>query len=298
VSLKQSLIVSALKRAGWRSGRRALEQGFPASGDGAAPEHDTMAEMGFLDHLEELRFTIFKAGGAVVATSVVVAFFRRWIIDSVLLGPAKADFFMYRWLGIEAQTLALQNRDIYGQMLADWGTVLAVGLILGSPFVVYYIWKFVEPGLYRDEKRGLRFAAAFATFFFMVGIVFGYCILTPFGLQFFAHYQISEQVVNDFDITRYFSMITWWSFGSGLLFELPVVVYFLARIGLLTDTLMRRYWRQAFIGILVLAAFVTPPEPFSMILVSIPLVGLYELSILIARVVGRRRQRELDAALS
>src|SRR5690606_3279107 len=262
---------------------KALERGLQTSGDGAPPEPGDMAEMGFLEHLEELRWTIFKAGGAVVATSIVVAFFRRWIIDVVLLGPAKADFFMYRWLGIEARTLSLQNRDIYGQMFADWGTVLAVGLIIGSPFIVYYVWKFVEPGLYKEEKRGLRFAAAFATIFFVIGILFGYCILTPFALQFFAHYQISDQVVNDFDITRYFAMITWWSFGSGLLFELPVVVYFLARVGLVTDTLMRKYWRQAFIGILVLAAFITPPEPFSMILVSIPLVGLYELSILIAR---------------
>ncbi len=257
-----------------------------------------MAEMGFLEHLEDLRWTLIKAGGGVVGAAVVAAFFRGWIIDTLLLGPAKPDFFMYRLLGIEAELLDLQNRTITGQFFADWGTVLAVGLILGSPIVVYFLWKFIEPGLYSSEKKGLRFAAVFATLFFMIGIAFGYCIVTPFALQFFANYSISAQVANDFDITRYFSMVTWWSFGSGILFELPVIVYFLARVGILTDRIMRDYRRYALIVIMVLAAFFTPPDPLSMVLVAIPLLGLYQLSIGIARVVGKRRQRDIDAALA
>jgi sec-independent protein translocase protein TatC len=123
-------------------------------------------------------------------------------------------------------------------------------------------------------------------------------ILTPIALQFFAHYSISDQVINDFDITRYFSMITWWAFGAGILFELPVVVYFLASIGILTDTLMKNYRRYALIIILILAAFFTPPDPLSMIIVAVPMILLYQFSIWIAKVVGRRREREMEEALS
>lgn len=290
MGLKQTLFKSALKR----TGRKALGTVASRSSNGQGE----MAEMGFLEHLEDLRWTLIKAGGGVVGAAVVAAFFRGWIIDTLLLGPAKPDFFMYRLLGIEAELLDLQNRTITGQFFADWGTVLAVGLILGSPIVVYFLWKFIEPGLYSSEKKGLRFAAVFATLFFMIGIAFGYCIVTPFALQFFANYSISAQVANDFDITRYFSMVTWWSFGSGILFELPVIVYFLARVGILTDRIMRDYRRYALIVIMVLAAFFTPPDPLSMVLVAIPLLGLYQLSIGIARVVGKRRQRDIDAALA
>lgn len=299
MSLSRSLIVKAIKRTGRKVAGKGVSNALAAAvpaGDGAPAEE--LGEMGFLDHLEELRWTFFKAGGGVLVAAIVAAFFREWIIDSVLLGPAKPDFFMYKLLGMEAQELSLQNRTIPGQFFVDWGTVLAVGLIMGSPIVVYFFWKFVEPGLYASEKKGLRFAAVFATFFFILGIAFGYCIVTPFALQFFAGYSISEQVVNDFDITKYFSMVTWWSFGAGILFELPVIVYFLARIGLLTDKLMVQYRRYALIVILVLSAFFTPPDPLSMILVAIPLLGLYQMSIGIARIVGRRRQREIDAALA
>jgi len=254
-----------------------------------------LAEMGFLDHLEALRWTVFKAAGGVLVTTVFAAFFKRWIIDTVLLGPSRPDFFMYRLMGMETEVIAFQNRTIPGQFFVDWGTVLAVGMILGSPVVVYYIWKFIEPGLYRSEKRGLRFASVFATFFFILGLAFGYCIITPFALQFFANYQISPQVVNDFDITKYFSMITWWAFGAAILFELPVIVYFLARVGLLTEHLMIKYRRFAIIGILVMAALFTPPDPLSMFLVAIPLFGLYQLSIRIARHASRRHQAEIDA---
>lgn len=306
MGLSRSLIVSAIKRSGRKAIGKAtlghLGDGASGSGDDAggrdAKRSEEMAEMGFLDHLEELRWTFFKAGGGVVAAAVVAAFFRKWIIDTVLLGPAKPDFFMYRLLGVEAQQLDLQNRTITGQFFADWGTVLAVGLVMGSPIVVYSFWKFIEPGLYSSEKKGLRFAAMFATLFFMIGIAFGYCIITPFALQFFANYSISAQVVNDFDITKYFSMVTWWSFGAGILFELPVIVYFLARVGILTDRLMRQYRRYALIVIMILAAFFTPPDPLSMILVAVPLLGLYQMSIGIARIVGKRRQREIDRALA
>lgn len=290
--------------------RRAAAR--PTSGESAAlPPPDTMpdaatpgsgteplAEMPFLDHLEELRWALIKGGLSVLVTTISAAFFSRWIIDEVLLGPAEPDFFVYQILGIDATKLDLLNRTVTGQFFAHWGTVFAVGLIAGSPFVVYFLWRFIEPGLYRAEKRGLRFAAVAATFFFALGIAFGYCVITPFALQFFSSYVISEQILNQFDITRYFSLVTTWAFGAGILFEMPVVVYFLSRVGLLTPEIMRKYRKYALIVVMILGALFTPPDPLSMFLVAVPLFMLYQFSIFISGAVFRRRQRELDRALA
>lgn len=254
---------------------------------------EELAEMSFLDHLEDLRWTLIKGGIGVLATTIAAAFFGTWIIEVLLLGPAKPDFFMYQWLGIEADLLQLQNRTLPGQFFVHWGTIFSVGLVLGSPIFIYYLWKFIEPGLYQSEKKGLRFAAVFATFFFMLGILFGYCILTPFAVQFFSTYQISELVVNDIDITKYFSMVITWCFGSAVLFELPVVIYFLSKIGMLTPKVMRKYRRYALIVILALGALFTPPDPFSMFVVAIPLVLLYEVSIGISGIVARKYERTI-----
>ncbi len=270
----------------------------PASqGDGAAQEAAAPApvpgEMSFLDHLEELRWTIFKALGGVALMVFVCVFFRRWIIREVLLGPTSPDFFMYRVLGLSAEPIQLLNRTITGQFFADLGTIIVVGLIAGSPIVVYVLWQFIEPALYPHEKSGLRFASVFATFFFILGIAFGYLILTPLALQFFQGYSLSAQIVNQFDITKYFSMVTFWALGTGILFELPVAIYFLTKLGITTPAALRTYRKYALLAILVLAAFFTPPDPISQIIVAVPLLLLYEFSIFVAAYSERRRRKAL-----
>ena len=264
------------------------------SGDGAPalPSDGVAAEMGFLDHLEELRWRIFKALGAVLVCSAACLLFADWVIDSLLMAPTRPGFFMYEVFKVEATELVLQNRTITGQFFAYFGTVLAVGLLLSTPVVLYQVWAFVEPGLYKHEKEGLRFIAAFATFFFVLGVAFGYLILTPLALQFFANFQISDQIINEFDITRYFSMVLMWTFGAGALFELPVVVYFLARLGVVTVQKLRAARKYALIVILIIAAFFTPPDPLSQFIMAVPLLGLYECSIGITAVVERKRRRE------
>lgn len=249
--------------------------------------------MPFLDHLEELRWTLIKAGAGVLTTTILCAFFSEWIVDRVLIGPTRPGFFMYSLLGLEPSELNLLNRTITGQFFADIGTIIVVGLIVGSPIAVYYIWKFVEPALYPQEKSGMRFASVFATTFFLVGIAFGYLILTPLALQFFAQYTLSPQIENHFDIMTYFSMVSFWTLGTGLLFELPVVIYFLAKVGLVTPEAMRAYRKYALLVVLGVGAFLTPPDPISQIIVAVPLLGLYEGSIYIAAWVTRRRRREL-----
>jgi sec-independent protein translocase protein TatC len=263
-------------------------------GDGAAaPPPDEQGVMSFLDHLEELRWTLIKAGAGVLTTTILCAVFSEWIVDRVLIGPTRPSFFMYSVLGIQPAELNLLNRTITGQFFADIGTIIVVGLVAGSPVVVYFVWKFVEPALYPSEKSGMQFAAVFATFFFLLGIAFGYLILTPLALQFFAQYTLSPQISNQFDIMTYFSMVSFWTLGTGMLFELPVVIYFLAKVGLITPDVMRAYRKYALVVVLGVGAFLTPPDPISQVIVALPLLGLYELSIYIAAWVARRRRREL-----
>ena len=267
----------------------------PAGGAGALP--DPMApqpgEMPFLDHLEELRWRIFKGLGGVVACSLACLFFADWIVSDVLLGPTRTSFFMYDVLGLDPVELTLQNRTITGQFFAYFGTVLATGIVLGSPIVVYQAWKFIEPGLYPEERQGLRFASVFATGFFVTGIAFGYLVISPIALQFFAQFQVAETIVNEFDISRYFSMLLTWAFGAGVLFELPVVVVVLTKLGVVSSTLLRTGRRFALVIILVLSAFLTPPDPLSQIIMAVPLLLLYELSIVLAGVVEKREREAL-----
>lgn len=285
-----------------RKSKSATKVDAPHAGDGAgsprALTEKEEADMGFLDHLEELRWTLFKGFAGVLVFTAIAAVYRGWVIENILLGPKKADFISYQIFGIETTDFVLQNRTVTGQFFTDWGTALVVGAIIGSPVFVYYLWKFIEPGLYPDEKKGLRFAAVFASFFFLLGICFGYFVITPLALQFFAQYQISPEILNEFDITKYFEMVTFWSFGTGILFELPVVIYFLAKLGIATPAGLRKARKYALITCLILGAFFTPPDPISQILVATPLLLLYEASIGVAGIVEKRRKRELEKALA
>lgn len=260
----------------------------------SVPEHMAPGpgEMPFLDHLEELRWRILKGLGAVLACVGACLFFTDWIMDGLLLGPTRASFFMYDVLRLDAVDVVLQNRTVTGQFFAFFGTVIAAGVVIASPIVVYQGWKFIEPGLYPDERKGLRFAALFAAFFFALGISFGYLIIAPIALQFFAQFQISDTIVNEFDISKYFSMLITWSFGAGLVFELPVVVVVLAKVGVLTQAMLRASRRYAIVIVLIVSAFITPPDPWSQLLMAIPLMGLFELSIVLTGVIERRRRRE------
>lgn len=286
-------------RARFSTAIGALPQAAQGDGAAAQPEldGDGLKEMSFLDHLEELRWTIIKALAAILVAAIACTFFSTWIIDVILMGPTRDTFITYKLLGVDAVGLDLQNRTITGQFFAYWGTVVVVGLILGSPVVVYQLWRFIEPGLYKQEKKGLRFVSVFATFFFILGILFGYLLITPMALQFFASFTISDQIVNQFDITKYFSMVTTLSFGVGVLFEMPVVVYFLAKLRILSADFMRKSRKYALIINLIIAAIITPPDPVSQTLVAIPLTLLYELSIYIAAYVNKKEQRKMDEAL-
>jgi len=275
--------------------QRQIMEGEPPKAKKPANRTDTMS---FLDHLEELRWRLVK-GLVGVMVGVVIAFiFSDFIVEKVMLGPTRSDFFMYDLLRVDAVNFELQSRRLPGQFFTFWGTLFVTGFIIGSPIFIYQIWAFIEPALESSEKKKTFFSTFFITFFFLLGVSFGYMILVPFALQFFAQFQISDIIRNDFDINEYFSSISMWVVACGVIFQIPVVSYSLSRIGILTPELLKKYRRHSIIFALVVSAMLTPPDPISQILIALPLTVLYELSIWISRYAGRKRKKELDKAIS
>ena len=239
---------------------------------------DPASEMGFLDHLEELRWRIIKGLLAIIVGSAVSFGFIDQILE-ILLKPTTAT--SYR--------IALQVLSVQGMFLIKWFIAFISGFVLAMPVVVYQIWRFVTPGLKINEKRYALPVVLFACISFITGVSFGYLVLIPFSLEFFSGMG-AGLVENNFSITYYFSFLTWLLLGAGLVFQLPVLSLFLSAIGVLTPPFMRHYRRHAIVTILILSSFITPPDPVSMLMMAVPLVVLYEISIGVSWMVNHRRE--------
>jgi len=261
------------------------------------PKKDPNASMSFLDHLEELRWRIIKGTIGVGVGVIVAFFFSDFFIKEFILGPTRADFFMYQIMPIDAVELSLISRRLPGQFFTYWGTLIIIGVIIGSPVLFYQLWSFVEPALGSGKKLKTILNAMFINFFFLLGVAFGYFILVTFAVQFFTQFVISDVISNEFDINEYFTSVAVWTLSCGLVFQVPVVSYFLSKIGLVTPEGMRKYRRHAIVGSLAVAAFLTPPDPVSQIMIALPLIVLYQFSILLSRFANRKRKKEIDAAL-
>ncbi len=232
--------------------------------------------MSFLDHLEELRWRLLKAVGSIVIGGMVAYLFIDDII-TLLITPTERI----------TSPMNLQVLTVQGMFMIKWGMAIVGGFILALPVITYQLAKFISPGLYKDEKKFMVPLVFFSYFSFIIGVIFAYMVIIPFSLQFFSSLGSSE-IQNNYSINYYFSFITWLMLGSGVIFELPVVVFILSVIGLLTPSFMRHYRRHALIVILLLSAFITPPDPVSLLFMAIPLIILYELSIGVSWIVNRR----------
>ena len=263
----------------------------------AAPPADRTKTMAFLDHLEELRWRIIKGLVGVLAGLIIATWFSDFFVEDVLLGPTRADFFMYDYLKLDAVNFELQSRRLPGQFFTYWGTLFVMGFIIGSPIFIYQMWAFIEPALESYEKKKSFISTFFITLFFLIGVAFAYLILVPYALQFFAQFQISDIIRNDFDINEYFNSVAMWIISCGLIFQIPVVSYSLSKIGLLTPEFLKKYRRIALVGILIVAAVLTPPDPVSQILIAIPLAALYEMAIWVSAFANKKRKKELEEAL-
>ncbi|NOT75201.1 MAG: twin-arginine translocase subunit TatC [Cyclobacteriaceae bacterium] len=266
-------------------------------------------EMSFLDHLEELRWHVVRSIVAVAVFTIVGFVAAPWIFENIIFAPARIDFPTFKWLcdignylGTESLCFPpfdfkVQSRYMTGQFTMQVLAAFVIGFIVAFPYVFWEIWSFVKPGLRQNEAKGSSGAVFAVSFLFILGISFGYFILCPMMTLFFSTYSISTMIQNEFDITSYVSTIVALVFGSGLLFQLPVVVYFMTKIGVLTPQFMRTYRRHAIVVILIIGAIVTPPDPLSQVLISMPLFLLYEISIFISAGVirGKRKQEEREA---
>ncbi len=262
-------------------------------------------EMSFLEHLEELRWHLIRATVAVLAVAVFVfVFLKSLIFDRILFAPAHTGFFTYRalcrlskvfstdGLCIEKLPFTLQSLGMAEQFSMHLWISFITGVIIAFPYILWEFWKFIRPGLLEKERR---YASAFiiiSSMLFFSGILFGYYVITPLSINFLGNYTISESIEKNFQVSSYFSIIKTSVLAAGLMFELPVIIYFLSKLGLVTQAFLRTYRKHAIVLVLVLAAVVTPPDILSQIIVTIPVILLYEVSIVIAGRIERKLARE------
>ncbi|HEY9045729.1 MAG TPA: twin-arginine translocase subunit TatC [Ohtaekwangia sp.] len=264
-------------------------------------------EMSFLDHLEELRWHVIRSMVAIVVFTIFAFIEVKWVFNSVILAPAKADFWTWRMLCkighafnapdlcIDDIPLVLQSRFMTGQFTITIIAAFVLGLVFAFPYVVWELWRFIRPGLRISERKNSRGVVGAVSSLFLAGISFGYYIIAPLMVYIMVNYKISDMIKNEFDITSYVTTVLTLVLGSGLLFQLPVVIFFLSKVGLVTPAFLRRYRKHSVIVILIVAAIITPPDPLSQTLISIPLYLLFEISILISARVEKQRLREEEA---
>lgn len=263
-------------------------------------------DMSFLQHLEELRWRLIKAAIAILVSASAAFIFKGIVFDKIILAPKKASFITYRIfcrisesLGLDdsfcvASDFELQNIQMSGQFTSHIVVSIVAGLVISFPYVFYQLWKFILPGLKDKEANTAKGVVFFTSLLFMMGITFGYFLIAPLSIQFLGSYTVSEQVKNIISLNSFITTITTTTLASGIVFQLPIVIYFLAKLGIVTPTILRTYRKHAIVGVLVLSAIITPPDITSQILVSLPLLVLYEISIQIARIVIRNSKRAAE----
>jgi len=243
---------------------------------------DESKDMSFWDHLEALRQGLFRMLGALLAAFVVLFFFKEFLFEKLILAPTRSDFFFYEWFGMETG-LQLVNIELSTQFMVHMRVTFMCALIVCCPYILFEIWRFVAPALYKHEKRATRHAFVFASFLFYLGIAVGYCIILPLIVNFFDGYKVSEEVVNTISLNSYISTVSSTVLLFGIVFEIPTLVALLSQIGLLTRETLIGGWKWAVLVIAVLSAIITPADPFSMLIAAVPLSMLYGISILVCK---------------
>lgn len=256
-------------------------------------------EMSFLDHLEELRWRIVKSVIAILVFAVVMWFFKEWLIQNLFIAMTKPDFvsfqFMCDYLNICVGEIPIkfQSNKVGSQFSYALLMSFVGGFILAFPFVFYQMWGFVKPGLKANEKSAVSGITFFVTILFLIGVVFGYIVVAPLCIQFFGGFSLASEFENIWMIGSFMSLIISSVIFTGLLFLLPVIIYILTKIGIVSPAFLRKYRRHSIVGVLILSALITPPDFISQVIVSIPIILLYEVGILVsARVEKRRLKRE------
>ena len=263
-----------------------------------------LKEMSFLDHLEELRWLLVRGTIAIIIMAFVTYFVSDYLFDVIIFGPTRPTFFTYQYFcelshqfGIEnicitEMPFIIQNTEMEGQVnMFVWMCILA-GFILSFPYILWLIWNFISPALYEKERKNVRVFLFFSSLLFFLGVIFGYYVIIPMSVNFVATFSVSKVVVNQFTLNSYIGMFKTSILASGLFFELPIIIYFLTKLGLVTPQFLRKYWKYAVIIMLIVAAIVTPPDVVSQLIVATPMLLIYEASIFISVLVHKKRLKE------
>ncbi len=265
-------------------------------------------EMSFLDHLEELRWHLIRMAIAVVIAGIVAFIAKDFIFDVILFGPKQPDFITYRILCNVAQSIGMdesfcfteipfriQSRTMSGQFSAHMWTAITAGFIIAFPYILYEFWKFIVPALHENERKASKGFIFISSLLFFIGVLFGYYVISPLSINFLGSYQVSKEVFNDIDLSSYMGLVRASALASGVVFELPIIIFLLTKIGLVTPEILRQYRKFALVGILIISAVITPPDIASQIVVAIPVLILYEISIFISKIVLRKqRKKEIE----
>lgn len=265
------------------------------------------AEMSFIDHIDELRKHLFRSIIAIVLGAILMGIFNKFIIRKILMGPIHPDFPTYtylcklgKYLGmgndlcLTSIHVRMQSNAVAGQFNVFLNVVLIGGFIIAFPYVFLQFWKFVKPALKTNELKGTRGVIFWVSLLFFIGVLFGYFIVAPYTINFFANFSIDANIENIWTIASYFNTMVPLMLGSGIAFQLPLVLYFLAKIGVVSSGYLRKYRKHAILIIVIVTSIITPPDMLSTIICSIPLVLLYEISIFLCIKVEKKRKVEKD----
>lgn len=262
-------------------------------------------EMSFLDHLEELRWLLVRSTIAILICATIAFVFSDFIFNDIIFGPKDPNFITYRYFCelstqldisesfcVKELPFEIQNTAIEGQISLLIWTCITSGFIIAFPYMLFLVWNFISPALYEKERKYAKSFIFISSLLFFTGVLFGYFVIVPMSVNFFATFNVSPEIKNDINVQSYISMIKTTVIACGLIFELPIIMYFLSKIGLVTPEFLRKYRKYAIVIILIIAAIATPPDVVSQIVVSIPLLILYEISIFISASVVKNKEKE------
>jgi sec-independent protein translocase protein TatC len=261
-------------------------------------------EMSFLDHLEALRWHLVRSIMSIVVFAIIAFIFKEFIFSNIIIAPKTPEFFTNRmlcafgtWIGIKALCINIEpfqliNINMAGQFTTHIMVSMIIGLIFAFPYLVFELWRFIGPALYDKERHFAKGAVFYISMLFILGVLFAYFVIIPLSVHFLGSYQVSAEVTNQINLMSYIQTVTAIALAAGLLFELPVLIYFLTKIGLVTPEFLKKYRRHSLVIVLALSAIITPPDVFSQILVAFPLMFLYEVGIRISQRIIRNEQLE------
>ena len=270
------------------------------------------AEMSFLDHLEELRWHLIRCTLAVVIIGTVAFIFIDFLFEVIILGPSYPEFVSYDILckisnlvGMQKGCIGegdldfiIQSRKVGAQFNTAIWTSITTGVVVGFPYILYEFWKFISPGLYDNERKSSKGFIIIASLLFFMGVFFGYYVIAPLSINFLSGFKVADTIQNEFDIDSYVGLMRASVLAAGIIFELPIIMYFLTKIGLVTPEFLKKNRKYALVIVLILSAIITPPDISTQVIVAVPILILYEVSIVISRIVIKREEKRLKKQMA